>query len=80
MLHRGCRQGDGFVLNLIAIVRVVLKHGPEVAHVQGAKELLHGQLLLLQLYKEFLGMTSGLSARASAHMLLDLFPFFAINL
>lgn len=71
---------DGTRVSFLAIVRVVFYHAAQVLHVDRGEELLHRQVLLFELDEELLGVTAGLRARASAHMLLHLFPLLAEHL
>lgn len=65
---------------LFPVVRVVFDHRFKVCHVQTIEELLHGDLLFIELDKELLGVASGLCTRASTNMLLNSFPFLAVFL
>ncbi len=66
-------------LIFFTVVGVVFENSFQVGHVEGIEKLLHRELFFFELSKEFLRVTAGLRTWASAHVLLNLFPFLSIN-
>jgi len=67
------------ILIFFAVIGVVFNDRLQIGHVEGIKELVHRELFFFQLYKELLCVAAGLCTWASAHVLLNPLPFFAVN-